>query len=201
MNWLSLRNNRLKFKTSANLPIILEDFVEYTSKLVKKKPNDVTSLEEIVSKSTLLATRPLWLAPKKCINKSIWLATGGAPSGCQPNWFVYAFSWVRSPQRRVDLDTISSSACNQLDLETLGYWPIMPKNIPDIDTALNTSPAICFCINNQDLTFMIINRIRMVNWGSKVGTCYLVEAHETQVRWCCSLLFNIRQFDLHRHLI
>ena len=75
------------------------------------------SLEEIVSKSTLLATRPSRLTPKKCINKSIWLATGGAPSmgtprvpsGCQPNWFVYAFSWVRSPQRRVDLDTISSS--------------------------------------------------------------------------------------------
>jgi hypothetical protein len=79
-----------------------------------------TSLEEIVSKSTLLATRPSRLAPKKCINKSIWLATGGAPSmgtprvpsGCQPNWFVYAFSWVQSPQRRVDLDTISSSACS-----------------------------------------------------------------------------------------
>jgi hypothetical protein len=40
----------------------------------------IMSLEEIVSKSTLLATRPLRLAPKKCINKSIWLATGGAPS-------------------------------------------------------------------------------------------------------------------------
>jgi len=58
------------------------------------------TLEEIVSKSTLLATRPSRLAPKKCINKSIWLATGGGapsmgkprgPSGCQPNWFVYAF--------------------------------------------------------------------------------------------------------------
>jgi hypothetical protein len=77
----------------------------------------VYTLEEIVSKSTLLATRPSRFAPKKCINKSIWLATGGAPSmgtprvpsRCQPNWFVYAFSWVRSPQRRVDLDTISSS--------------------------------------------------------------------------------------------
>jgi hypothetical protein len=53
----------------------------------------VVSLEEIVSKSTLLATRPSRLAPKKCINKSIWLAIGGAPSmgtprvpsGCQRN--------------------------------------------------------------------------------------------------------------------
>ena len=35
------------------------------------------TLEEIVSKSTLLATRPSRLAPEKCINKSIWLATGG----------------------------------------------------------------------------------------------------------------------------
>jgi hypothetical protein len=35
------------------------------------------SLEEIVSKSTLLATRPSRLTPKKCINKSIWLAIGG----------------------------------------------------------------------------------------------------------------------------
>jgi hypothetical protein len=28
---LSLRNNRLKFKTSGELPITLEDFIEYTS--------------------------------------------------------------------------------------------------------------------------------------------------------------------------
>ena len=82
----------------------------------------VQALEEIVSKSTLLATRPSRLTPKKCINKSIWLAIGGAPSmgtprvpsGCQLNWFVYAFSWVRSPQRRVDLDTISSSEVTML---------------------------------------------------------------------------------------
>ena len=73
----------------------------------KKKNESLTillSLEGIVSISAGLATRPLRLAPKKCINKSIWLATGGAPSmgtprvpsGCQPNWFVYAFShpWV-----------------------------------------------------------------------------------------------------------
>jgi hypothetical protein len=35
------------------------------------------SLEESLSISTSLATRPSRLAPKKCINKSIWLATGG----------------------------------------------------------------------------------------------------------------------------
>ena len=35
------------------------------------------SLEESLSISTGLATRPSRLAPKKCINKSIWLATGG----------------------------------------------------------------------------------------------------------------------------
>jgi hypothetical protein len=54
----------------------------------------VSYIEEIVSKSTLLATRPSPLAPKKCINKTSWLATGGGapsmgtprvPSGCQPN--------------------------------------------------------------------------------------------------------------------
>jgi hypothetical protein len=89
------------------------------------------TLEEIVSKSTLLATRPSRLAPKKCINKSIWLATGGAPSmgtprvpsGCQPNWFVYAFSWVRSPKRRVDLDTISSSE-TQWDEQLMTLYPL-----------------------------------------------------------------------------
>jgi hypothetical protein len=45
------------------------------------------------------------------------LATGGAPSistprvpsGCQPNWCVYAFSWVRVPMAKVHLDTFSSS--------------------------------------------------------------------------------------------
>ena len=30
LNRLSLRNNRLKFKTAGNLPLILEDFKEYT---------------------------------------------------------------------------------------------------------------------------------------------------------------------------
>ena len=30
MNRLSLRNNRLKFKTAGKLPIILEEFIEYT---------------------------------------------------------------------------------------------------------------------------------------------------------------------------
>ena len=29
MNWLSSRNNWLKFKTLGNLPIVLEEFVEY----------------------------------------------------------------------------------------------------------------------------------------------------------------------------
>ena len=37
------------------------------------------TLEEILSISTGLATRPSRLSPKKCINKSIWLATGGHP--------------------------------------------------------------------------------------------------------------------------
>ena len=31
MNWLSSRNNRLKFKTLGNLSIILEESTEYTS--------------------------------------------------------------------------------------------------------------------------------------------------------------------------
>ena len=31
MNWLSLRNNQLKFKTSGRLPIILEEFTNYTT--------------------------------------------------------------------------------------------------------------------------------------------------------------------------
>ena len=30
MNLLSLRNNRLKFKTTGKLPIMLEEFIEYT---------------------------------------------------------------------------------------------------------------------------------------------------------------------------
>ena len=31
MNRLSSSNNRMKFKTSGNVPIILEEFIEYTS--------------------------------------------------------------------------------------------------------------------------------------------------------------------------
>jgi hypothetical protein len=30
MNWLSLKNNQWKFKTAGKLPIVLEEFTEYT---------------------------------------------------------------------------------------------------------------------------------------------------------------------------
>ena len=40
MNWWSLRNNRLKFKTSREVLIILEDSTEYTSNINKEKPKD-----------------------------------------------------------------------------------------------------------------------------------------------------------------
>ena len=43
----------------------------------KRLNNMLNTLEENLSISTGLATRPSRLAPKKCINKSIWLATGG----------------------------------------------------------------------------------------------------------------------------
>ena len=36
MNWLSLRNNGLKFKTAGKLPIILEEFSEYTPHFIKE---------------------------------------------------------------------------------------------------------------------------------------------------------------------
>ena len=36
MNQLTLRNNRLKFKTSRKLPIILEEYMEYTSHKYRK---------------------------------------------------------------------------------------------------------------------------------------------------------------------
>jgi hypothetical protein len=82
---------------------------------------DVLALEEIVSKSTLLATRPSRLEPKKCINKSIWLATGGGhlpwvhhgylPGANQIDLFMHFLGSSRDGlvARRVDLDTISSS--------------------------------------------------------------------------------------------
>ena len=63
MNCLSLRNNRLKFRASGKLPIILEEFIEYTPILIKKNQNMSTKF----------------------------------------NWF---------------------------DLETRGYEPNMPKNLP-----------------------------------------------------------------------
>jgi hypothetical protein len=73
-----------------------------------------------VSKSTLLATRPSRLAPKKCINKSIWLAPGRylwcthgrcPPLANQIDLFMHFLGASRDDlvARRVDLDTISSS--------------------------------------------------------------------------------------------
>jgi hypothetical protein len=42
MNWLSLRNTRLKFiKTAGRLPIIFEEFIEYAPNLRKGKQEDV----------------------------------------------------------------------------------------------------------------------------------------------------------------
>ena len=40
MNQLSWRNNQLKFKTTEKLPIVLEEFMEYTP-INKEKPEDV----------------------------------------------------------------------------------------------------------------------------------------------------------------
>ena len=62
MNQLSLRNNRLKFKASWKLPIIVEESIEHPSNWVRK------------------------------------------------NWKLTTYNW--------------------LDLETLGFWPIMPKIFP-----------------------------------------------------------------------
>jgi hypothetical protein len=41
MNWLSLWNNQLKFKTLGKLPIILEQYMEYILKSIKENPEDV----------------------------------------------------------------------------------------------------------------------------------------------------------------
>src|ERR1700724_1583712 len=78
----------------------------------------VLTLEEILSISTGLATRPSRLSPKKCINKSIWLATGGAPSmgtprvpsGCQQIDLFMHFLGARVLMASVEMDKISSSA-------------------------------------------------------------------------------------------
>jgi hypothetical protein len=58
------------------------------------------------------------------------MGTPRVPSGCQPNWFVYAFSWVRSPQRRVDLDTISSSVCTKVN--TVQFYTCTTTMKPEI---------------------------------------------------------------------
>src|ERR1700738_2546944 len=81
----------------------------------------VLALEENLSISTGLATRPSRLSPKNCINKSICLATGGAPSmgtprlpsGCQQiNLFMH-FLGARVLMASVEMDKISSSGSSQ----------------------------------------------------------------------------------------
>ena len=75
------------------------------------------TLEEILSISTGLVTRPSRLTPKKCINKLIWLATGGAPSmgtprvpsGCQQIDLFMHFLVARVAMALVEMDKISSS--------------------------------------------------------------------------------------------
>ena len=73
MNWLSSSHNRLKFKTSGYLPIILEESIKYTSN-----------------------------------------------------------EWKQNRKM---------STCNQLDLESLGSCPTMPKNFP------STGPHVCHKVN------------------------------------------------------
>ena len=43
MNWLSLKHNRLTFKTAGQLPFILMESIEYTH-FKKGKPEDVNML-------------------------------------------------------------------------------------------------------------------------------------------------------------
>src|ERR1700738_494005 len=79
-----------------------------------------TTLEEILSISTLLSTRPSTLSPKKCINKSIcWHpeATRGVPmEGAPPvgNQIDFVMPFLGDSvdvlvERRVEMDKISSS--------------------------------------------------------------------------------------------
>src|ERR1700737_3953228 len=84
---------------------------------MNSKLGEENALEEILSISTGLATRPSSLPPKKCINKSIWLATGGAPSmgtprvpsGCQQIDLFMHFLGARVLMASVEMDKISSS--------------------------------------------------------------------------------------------
>src|ERR1700738_3562061 len=87
----------------------------------------VLALEENLSISTGLATRPSRLSPKKCINKSIWLATGGAPSmgtprvpsGCQQIDLFMHFLGARVLMASVEMDKISSSVCRTKTMHQL----------------------------------------------------------------------------------
>jgi hypothetical protein len=104
------------------------------------------------------------------------LATGGAssmgtprvPSGCQPNWFVYAFSWVRSPHRRVDLDTISSSVWTYGNLSGWehGSW----------DLSLHTRSQVTWCQSMQSQPLRA--------WKLGLTTSHGVPSIKSQVTWC-----------------
>jgi hypothetical protein len=74
MSWMTIVNSSSTITLSH--PISLHSFT--TPQLHHDQVRYVgVTLEESLSISTGLATRPSRLAPKKCINKSIWLAAGG----------------------------------------------------------------------------------------------------------------------------
>ena len=57
MNRLSLRNNRLRFKTAGKLPIILEELIEYT-RFSKGKPEDVNMSPVGLANTRILTSNP-----------------------------------------------------------------------------------------------------------------------------------------------
>jgi hypothetical protein len=54
-NWLSLRNNRLKFKTAGKLPVVLEELVEYAPPFYREKLK-MSTMEPVGLGSTGMST-------------------------------------------------------------------------------------------------------------------------------------------------
>ena len=71
MNRLSLRNNRLRFKTSGELPITLEELMEYTSNQYRKTEGSMSTCNRLDLQT--LGSQPM-IVPKNFPDH--WIGVG-----------------------------------------------------------------------------------------------------------------------------
>ena len=140
-----------------------------------------------MSKSTLLATRPSRLAPKKCINKSIWLATGGhlpwvhheyLPGANQIDLFMHFFGY---DHRRGGLIWTRFLLVTRHMCGHRSFKDTIRVDLKTLYAYIYSLPLWCLCTTRESRTDSMIKKIHQPLWHMLSDTLWnLLDSHATQ---------------------